>query len=64
MGIEETYRKRLDGVLRGIRMGTKDPENNEFYTLLNRFKKINPELADDYQDEYIKLVQGNKKLVS
>jgi hypothetical protein len=64
MGIEETYMKKLEGILRGVRIGTMDTEDNNFYSLLRRFEKINPDLAEDYQERYIKLVQGNKKLVS
>ena len=64
MGIEETYMKKLEGILRGVRIGTIDTDNNNFYSLLRRFEKINFDLAEDYQERYIKLVQGNKKLVS
>jgi hypothetical protein len=64
MGIEETYMKKLEGILRGVRIGTIDTDNNNFYSLLRRFEKINPDLAEDYQERYIELVQGNKKLVS
>ena len=64
MGIEETYMKKLEGILRGVRIGTIDTDNNNFYSLLRRFEKINFDLAEDYQERYIELVQGNKKLVS
>ena len=64
MGIEETYMKKLEGILRGVRIGTIDTEDNNFYSLLRRFEKINFDLAEDYQERYIELVQGNKKLVS
>lgn len=64
MGIEETYMKKLEGILRGVRIGTIDTEDNNFYSLLRRFEKINPDLAEDYQERYTELVQGNKKLVS
>ena len=64
MGIEETYMKKLEGILRGVRIGTMDTDNNNFYSLLRRFEKINFDLAEDYQERYTKLVQGNKKLVS
>ena len=64
MGIEETYMKKLEGILRGVRIGTIDTDNNNFYSLLRRFEKINFDLAEDYQERYTKLVQGNKKLVS
>lgn len=64
MGIEETYMKKLEGILRGVRIGTMDTDNNNFYSLLRRFEKINFDLAEDYQERYIELVQENKKLVS
>lgn len=64
MGIEETYMKKLEGILRGVRIGTMDTEDNNFYSLLRRFEKINFDLAEDYQERYIELIQGNKKLVS
>ena len=64
MGIEETYMKKLEGILRGVRIGTIDTDNNNFYSLLRRFEKINFDLAEDYQERYIELIQGNKKLVS
>ena len=64
MGIEETYMKKLEGILRGVRIGTIDTDNNNFYSLLRRFEKINFDLAEDYQERYTKLIQGNKKLVS
>lgn len=64
MGIEETYIRKIEGMLRGIRLGTKEVSNTDFYTILDRFKKINSDLADDYQNQYIKLIQDNKKLVS
>ena len=64
MGIEETYMKKLEGILRGVRIGTMDTDNNNFYSLLRRFEKINFDLAEDYQERYIELIQGNKKLVS
>jgi len=64
MGIEETYMKKLEGILRGVRIGTMDTDDNNFYSLLRRFEKINFDLAEDYQERYTKLVQGNKKLVS
>ena len=64
MGIEETYMKKLEGILRGVRIGTMDTDDNNFYSLLRRFEKINFDLAEDYQERYIELIQGNKKLVS
>ena len=64
MGIEETYMKKLEGILRGVRIGTMDTDDNNFYSLLRRFEKINFDLAEDYQERYTKLVQENKKLVS
>ena len=64
MGIEETYMKKLEGILRGVRIGTMDTDDNNFYSLLRRFEKINFDLAEDYQERYTKLIQGNKKLVS
>jgi hypothetical protein len=64
MGIEDTYRKKIEGFIRGVRIGTKETDDNTIHTLLNGLKKINSGLADDYLDEYIKVVNQQRKLVS
>jgi hypothetical protein len=64
MGIEDTYRKKIEGFIRGVRMGTKQTDDDRIHTLLNGLKKINVGLAEDYLDEYIKVVNQQRKLVS
>jgi hypothetical protein len=67
MGIEKIYIKKIEGVIRGVRIGTKNPEEVNIHLLLNGLKKINEGLAEDYLDEYIEIVRklnNQKSLVS
>jgi hypothetical protein len=67
MGIERIYIKKIEGAIRGVRIGTKNPEEVNIHLLLNGLKKINEGLADDYLDEYIEIVRklnNQKSLVS
>lgn len=64
MGIEDTYRKKIEGFIRGIRLGTKKSDDNTIHTLINGLKKYNSSLADDYLDDYIKAVSDKRELVS
>lgn len=67
MGIERIYIKKIEGVIRGVRIGTKKPEEVNIHLLLNGLKKINEGLADDYQEEYdeiIRKLNNQKALVS
>ena len=67
MGIERIYIKKIEGVIRGVRMGTKNPEEVNIHLLLNGLKKINEGLAEDYLDEYVEIVRklnNQKSLVS
>lgn len=67
MGIEKIYIKKIEGVIRGVRIGTKNPEEVNIHLLLNGLKKINEGLADDYLDEYVEIVRklnNQKSLVS
>lgn len=67
MGIEKIYIKKIEGVIRGVRIGTKNPEEVNIHLLLNGLKKINEGLADDYQEEYdeiIRKLNNQKSLVS
>ena len=67
MGIERIYIKKIEGVIRGVRIGTKNPEEVNIHLLLNGLKKINEGLADDYLDEYVEIVRklnNQKSLVS
>ena len=67
MGIEKIYIKKIEGAIRGVRIGTKNPEEVNIHLLLNGLKKINEGLADDYLDEYIEIVRklnNQKSLVS
>ena len=67
MGIERIYIKKIEGVIRGVRIGTKKPEEVNIHLLLNGLKKINEGLAEDYLNEYIEIVRklnNQKSLVS
>ena len=67
MGIEKIYIKKIEGAIRGVRIGTKNPEEVNIHLLLNGLKKINEGLADDYLDEYVEIVRklnNQKSLVS
>jgi hypothetical protein len=67
MGIEKIYIKKIEGAIRGVRIGTKNPEEVNIHLLLNGLKKINEGLAEDYLDEYIEIVRklnNQKSLVS
>lgn len=64
MGIEDTYRKKIEGFIRGVRIGTKSTDDNTIHTLLNKLGNINSGLAEDYLDEYTKVVNQQRKLVS
>lgn len=64
MGIEDIYRKKIEGFIRGVRMGTKQTDDNKIHSLLNGLEKINSGLADDYLKEYNNVVNQQRKLVS
>lgn len=64
MGIEDTYRKKIEGFIRGVRIGTKSTDDNTIHTLLNKLGNINSGLAEDYLNEYTKVVNQQRKLVS
>ena len=64
MGLEDIYRKKIEGFIRGIKLGTKSIDDNSIHNLLSGLKKINNALSDEYSDEYDMLVKQQRELVS
>lgn len=52
--MERLYVKYIENGLRGLRLGTKTPETCQCGKWLNKLKKINEPLWEDYMDDYQK----------
>jgi hypothetical protein len=53
--MEEFYIKKIENGFRGIRLGTKTIESANVQTNLDKLKKLNEFLADDYENKYHKI---------
>ena len=52
--MEKVLERKLIGSLHGLKHGTKTPQ--DVITLLNKFRKVNPYLYEDYYNKYKNLV--------
>lgn len=60
--MEDLLVTKIEGAIRGIRMGTKTPETAGAGTLLNRLKSINEGMYLDLMEKYKNVVADyNKK---
>jgi hypothetical protein len=61
MGIEESYIRKTEGLIRSIKHGTKTPNeaNVEYY--LERVKKTNVGMHDDLSKRYQKVLDDYKE---
>lgn len=53
---EEIYISRIENGIRGIKMGSKTPEELNLQPVFNKLKPLNPHMWDDLNDKYIKIV--------
>jgi hypothetical protein len=53
---EEIYISRIENGIRGIKMGSKTPEQVNLQPVFNKLKPLNPHMCDDLNDKYIKVV--------
>tara|TARA_B100000927_G_scaffold69597_2_gene55121 strand:+ start:247 stop:429 length:183 start_codon:yes stop_codon:yes gene_type:complete len=53
--MEELLIKRVEADIRGLRMGTKTPEQIKIMYFLDKLKKLNDGLYDDYLEKYMKV---------
>jgi len=63
MSLEDTLIKNIENGIRGIRLGTKKPNEVKVGYFLNRLSKVNEGMFDDYLDKYKKVIThyNNKK---
>ena len=55
--MEELIIKKIESGIRGIRIGTKNPNEADVGRFLNRLKEINDGLYDDYLDKYKRVMK-------
>ena len=53
--MEELLIKRVEADIRGLRMGTKTTEQIKIMYFLDKLKKLNDGLYDDYLEKYMKV---------
>lgn len=58
---EELYIKHIENGIRGIRMGTKTPEDARVGVYLNKLKPLNPFMYDDLLEKYSKCLKNHKE---
>ena len=56
-GIEELSIGRIEGGIRGIKMGTKKPEDARVGYFLNKLEPLNVGLYEDYLEKYTKVMK-------
>ena len=61
MTIEETYVKHIENGIRGIKLGTKKPEDTKVGKYLTKLKPINDGLYDDLMERYSEVIRKYKK---
>lgn len=62
MSAEDLYIKKIEGGIRGIRMGTKTPQEANIGIHLNKLKLVNEGMYDDFMEKYKKAVsEYNRK---
>jgi len=49
---EDNYIRIIEGAIRGIKMGTKTPEQVDVTAQFNRLKPLNPMMWEDLQEKY------------
>ena len=65
MGTEELLITRIENGLRGLRLKTKTFEEVDIRPKLIRLKKTNPDMADELEQKYLRLIsQGEDKYLS
>jgi hypothetical protein len=62
MTIEETYVKHIENGIRGIKLGTKKPEDTNVGKYLNKLKPINDGLYDELMERYSEVMKRYNKL--
>lgn len=55
--MEELVLKKIECGIRGIRLGTKNPEDVNMGLYLNRLREINDGLYDDYLEKYKRVMK-------
>lgn len=60
---EEIYISKIENGIRGIKMGTKKPDEVDLQPIFIKLKKLNPFMYDDLHEKYINVVTNfnNKK---
>ena len=65
MGTEELLITRIENGLRGLRLNTKTIEQVDIRPKLIRLKKTNPNMADELEQKYLRLIsRGEDKYLS
>lgn len=57
MGSEELLIKRIEGDIRGLKLGTKTLEQVDVVGRLARLKKTNAPMADDLEQRYLNVIR-------
>lgn len=60
MGTEELLITRIENDLRGLRLKTKTFDQVEVRPKLIRLKKTNPNMADELEQKYLRLISQNE----
>ena len=56
-GIEELSIRKIESGIRGIRMGTKSPDDARVGFFLGKLEKINEGMYEDYLEKYAKVMK-------
>ncbi len=60
---EEIYIKKIENGIRGIKMGTKTPEEVQVGHYLAKLKPLNPMMYEDLLEKYAKVAKEKDKKV-
>lgn len=58
MGTEEIAIRKIEGAIRSIRLGTKEPKDTNIGYFLNRLQEVNEGMYEDYLVKYVKVMKG------
>jgi hypothetical protein len=61
--VEECIVKNIEGGIRGIKMGTKTPQDVNLLTSFDRLAKINESLCDDLMNKYENVLKDYKRKI-
>lgn len=61
LSLEEIYVKHIENGIRGIKLGTKKPEDINVWAYLNKLRNVNDGLCDELTIAYQKVLEMHRK---